>query len=688
MKKFVQWLSLAAIVVSPIYSPFKTLANVNQKWQSQFQLSQGVIAQVESNKFELKDFKFWSNQCLSLAEEKQYTQALAACEQAISLKPKDKNTELWFARSQALFYTNKYAESLTSFEHVVTNTPRHSLAIAYQCAILVQLDKYEDAIDKCEQALQINGNWGKVSPTFAWLYRGLAQRQLGELVNALDSYNRALKVNREDILVNAQRCALIAEIGDKSPEKDCGLPKAIEYYERAIALDASNPKVLIQQGLALEQAGFFDRALSSYDRGLKINPQNAFILARRCGVLNALEDYKNALESCDNALASERRWDDFTSAYVWTQRGAALIGLGKYEDALNSVQTALKIKSDYPSAFSVRAVSLWHLKKYPEAKTAIETSVDNYQKYESQNTSVRKYPDSPAIFYRGWLLAYYNQGRILSSLKRYGEAKKSYDSAIKIANKDTITKLYGYKKLSAFDQKIVANIITNQSANNIALSKKDGIIANLQTNKIAEEAVKFNRDSFASLYNKGLSYLHQGNAQEQFKAFEQANTSYQKALDDFKKAERLNPNNKYLLTAKGMALQGLQKYVDALEVYEQVLGMEPKNIQILMAKGTTLEKLKRVQEAIGVYEQIAEINPKDAVTEFDKILDKEKQNIYVMTAKGTALEKMEQFQEAILTYREILKIKPGYEPVQQRYTTLNVTLKNTQQRSNPASTKK
>jgi tetratricopeptide (TPR) repeat protein len=684
MKKFVQWLSLAAIVVSPIYSPFKTLANVNQKWQSQFQLSQGVIAQVESNKFELKDFKFWSNQCLSLAEGKQYTQALAACEQAISLKPKDKNTELWFARSQALFYTNKYAESLTSLERVVTNVPRNSVAIAYQCAALVQLDKYEDAIDKCEQALQINGNWGKLSPTFAWLYRGLAQRQLGELENALDSYNRALKVNPEDILVKAQRCALIAEIGDKSPEKNCGLAETIEYFERAIALNASNPKILIQQGLTLEQAGFFDRALSSYDRVLKISPQNAFVLARRCGVLNALEDYKNALESCDNALASERIWDYFTSAYIWTQRGAALIGLGKYEEALNAVEPLLKKQPDYAYAYNVKAVASWNLKKYDEAYIAINKSVHIFQ-----GVSAKKYSYSPAIFYRALILAYYNQGRILSSLKRYAEAKESYNSAIEIARKDIIIKLYGYKnKLSAFDQKIVANIITNQSANNIALSKQDGIIANLQTNKIAEEAVKFNRDSFASLYNKGLSYLNQGNAQEKFKAIEQANTSYQKALDDFKKAERLNPNNKYLLTAKGMALQGLQKYADALEVYEQLLGMEPKNIQILMTKGTTLEKLKRVQEAIGVYEQIAEINPKDAVTEFNKILDKEKQNIYVMTAKGTALEKMEQFQEAILTYREILKIKPDYEPVQQRYTTLNVTLKNTQQRSNPASTKK
>jgi tetratricopeptide (TPR) repeat protein len=77
------------------------------------------------------------------------------------------------------------AEYLPSFERVVTNTPYNSFAIAYQCAALFQLDKYEDAIGKCDGALQVNGNWGNISPSFALVYKGLALRKLGRLESAL-----------------------------------------------------------------------------------------------------------------------------------------------------------------------------------------------------------------------------------------------------------------------------------------------------------------------------------------------------------------------------------------------------------------------------------------------------------------------------------------------------------------------
>jgi len=548
----------------------------------------------DSNKFELKDFQFWYSQCLALSQEKQYTQALPACEQAISLKPKSRNIELWSARGDALYHVGKYVESLSSYNKVLTNAPKNSLAIATQCAALFQLDRYDDAVDTCEKALQINGNWGNTSPSFAWLYRGLALRKLGHLDTALDSYNRAGSRN-DGFFVKAEKCSLIAEMKPFNQEKDCGLRDAVANYERAVSADASNPKIWIQQGLALEQTGFYDQALLSYDQALKLNPLTAFAEVRRCGVLNALEDYKTALESCDRALKSERQWDDFTSAYIWTQRSAALVGLGKSEDALTASDRALEIKPNYPPALTNKAVSLWQLKRYLQSRDVIKLAVKSYEEQSNiHETFTRKYPDPPAILYRGWVLAKYNYGRILNSTifaaqpttisQAYKDAldtAKKYQQVLGLKPEETET-------LSSFDKRILADINTNLAAVYIASNTDALTVTNI--------AINLNPKSFTGWYNRGLALAK--------------NQQYSEALEAYQNAELLSPNNIYVLKAKGMALQNLATYGEAIEIFDKVLEVEPNNTSILAAKGTALEKLTRIQEAIAVYEKILKTPPR------------------------------------------------------------------------------
>jgi hypothetical protein len=52
--------------------------------------SDRLLSQAQSDNFGLKDFKFWVAQCQVLESEQNYTEALAACERAITLKPNSK----------------------------------------------------------------------------------------------------------------------------------------------------------------------------------------------------------------------------------------------------------------------------------------------------------------------------------------------------------------------------------------------------------------------------------------------------------------------------------------------------------------------------------------------------------------------------------------------------------------------
>ena len=676
MKSFFQCFTVAAFALIPICLQIRTVASVNQ-FRSQSQLQQDEIIAITDSKFELKDFDFWSKQCLSLSQAKQFTQALSACEQAIALKPKSKNNQLWSARSQSLFDLGKYGESLSSYERVVANMPKNSSAIAYQCAALFELNKYEDAVDKCSNALQVNGSWENASPSFAWMYKGLALRRLGRLKNALDGYKSAIKsdadnqfavgeffstlaevgnyLKREDqelkkviapyeeaiktnpsSFVIADLCLNLAKtgnygrikalkLGDKL--KNCGLENALAAYENATVAEPNHPTMMIQQGLALEQSGLYERAIISYNQAIKLNPENSFANLHRCSVLNTLDDYKSALESCDKALAAQGM-NAYQFAYLWTQRSAASIGLGKYEEALATSDRAIAISPDYPPAYMVKAISLWYIKNdSKEAKGAIKTAIEKYIESENvfKNTFIRNYPDSPSLFYRGKLLAYYNQGRILASSMDYLQTIKAYEEALRVLKQYTIAlqlNSQNPENLSSPDKRIIANIYANQSAAQLrSVSHSENIV------EVATKATIINPNSFVGWYNKGLALVKKGRSRE--------------AIEAFNLADKLSPKNKYILTAKAMALQKIERYTEALAAYEQVLEIEPNNFYALSGKGIASQNLKSYPEALEA---------------FDKVLKIEPENEYILKSKGNTLINLSRFDEAIATFNKVLAL--------------------------------
>lgn len=532
-----------------------------------------------SNQFDYKNFEFWSNQCLSLSDEKQYAKATLSCEKAIALQPKAANKELWAARSNALFHTGQYAESIVSYDRVLQVEPKASFAIAYQCAAQLQLDRLEDAVDTCEKALKVDGSWGKDSPAFAFFYRGLALRRLGRLETASASYKLAQTLTPDDFLIKAELCSTLAEVQNQT----CDVKVAIADYERGLAADSSNSALWAQQGLALESVGSYPEALTSYNQALKLRPESALVLARRCAVLNALEDYKTALESCEGALQGDGKWGTVGTAYLWTQRSAALLGLGKFEEALAAADRAVAIDHNYAPGLNSRAVSLWQLTRYREAKAAIDQTINKYAETEPifQNTFERIYPDALTIFNRGRIFAWFNRGRILASLKDYLGAKDAYDSALAAvaAYQQTLHRseltasaslnpsegLSISEGLNTIDRRLVANIYANQGAAYLQLSTTpDSHSENLnKANHATQVAIELNPTSFAAWYNQGLILAKQA--------------KYCEALKAYTRAAQLSPNNPYVVAAQGVALESHGQTQQAITVFNQLLNLDPSN---------------------------------------------------------------------------------------------------------------
>jgi len=109
--------------------------------------------------------------------------------------------------------------------------------------------------------------------------------------------------------------------------------------------------------------GYNEAALAAYDHSLLINPEYSLGLANRCGVLSLLEEYEQALTSCELALKGDGNWGKRGSALAWNNKGDVLFNLKRYQESLSSFERALAISHNYAGAERNLAVVLHHLQK-------------------------------------------------------------------------------------------------------------------------------------------------------------------------------------------------------------------------------------------------------------------------------------------------------------------------------------
>lgn len=532
----------------------------------------------EQPPFELEDFSFWSDQCLSLEQPQQYTAVLAACERAIILKPNADNLEIWTARSNALFELRRYADAVVSYRRVLTVQPQNSFALTQQCAALFRLGNFKDAIATCENALEINGDWGTTTPANAWYYRGLAFTSSDRWQDALDSFNRARAINPNDLLVQAERCRSLAAVAEHREEDPCGLTAAVTYYERALATHPSDYLPWLRQGIVLMQLKQEQRALTSFEQVIQIKADASLALTYRCAILNNLNRYEQALVACNAALQGDNSWDAEGSAFAWSQQSHALIGLNQYDAALEAANRATDIHPDYAEAWNNQGVSYWLLGQYDRAIAALKTAVTINPQYTQ---------------------AWYNLGRAYSSLMRYRDAIQFYCQALYQPN-ETPSYCSEIPLLSRSPMQPVEDLVQSDILVNLGAA-----IWQHKTNEtdapnalaIIQVALDLNQNSFVAQYNQGLILETYGQTE-----------NLRKALISYQSANCIYPQQPQVLTGMGRVLEAQGKLQEALNITETVLSIDPQY-------GPALSLLQSVLTGIATQDLPDSQSPADQVAQ-------------------------------------------------------------------------
>jgi tetratricopeptide (TPR) repeat protein len=168
-----------------------------------------------------------------------------------------------------------------------------------------------------------------------------------------------------------------------------------------------------------------------FPRGLPHNDARA--LNQKGIALDGQGKYDEAIQAYDAAIGL-----DPNDANVWNNKGNALSKLGKYDGAIQAYDAAIRLEPNFALTWIYKGDALFHQNKYDEA--------------------IQVY-DEAIMLAPNYTLAWRQKGNTLFVQKKYDEAIQAYDEAIRLDPNNAQTwqnKGIALKRLNKYDEADVA----------------------------------------------------------------------------------------------------------------------------------------------------------------------------------------------------------------------------------------
>jgi TolB-like protein/Tfp pilus assembly protein PilF len=175
-------------------------------------------------------------------------------------------------------------------------------------------------------------------------HQRMRTRRTDELEQAVEYFQRAIALDSEFALAyvgQAEAVAHLSEYGTLSPRES--LERSMPLLERAMELDDRLGEVYAVRSLLRRRQGDADGAFADLERAIELNPNYANAYVWRASYE---DDPERQLKLLQQALEL-----DPLSPLVHTNSAVYLRELGRYEEALKSLQRVVEIDPEYTAAY-------------------------------------------------------------------------------------------------------------------------------------------------------------------------------------------------------------------------------------------------------------------------------------------------------------------------------------------------
>ena len=305
------------------------------------------------------------------------------------LKAHDAKLEL----AMSLMVKGQLEDAKVIYKAILQSKPQDFNALQLLGVIATQQNNLTDAVDFFNKALKINANHvGTLNN------RGIALAELGHTEQAIESYMQALIIQPDFVDALNNKGISLRKMG-------C-VEQALNCFEEVLTIQPSFVDALNNRGLALYGLNYYERALASYEDALLIKPDFVEALNNKGMVLYKLDRFELALESINKALFFN---PNFVEALNF--RGNTLLKMNLSDQALDSYNEALAIEPERIVVLNNRGNALLELCRFEQALDSFDQALDLNPGFEE---------------------ALNNRGNALLKLRRFGQALASYNAALEI----------------------------------------------------------------------------------------------------------------------------------------------------------------------------------------------------------------------------------------------------------------
>ena len=279
----------------------------HNNWEKEVFEMKNVVMKVLETENDLKKlFDIW----MKCFDNQLYEECIRCIEKLININSNilDSEKEILANISvkcgNALYVLGKENEVLLAYQIATQINPEHAHAYYSWGNSLAILRRYEEAIEKCEKAININfGFSGRIESLYEeW---GAFLGSLGKNKEAIEKYEIAIRINPKFLSAYCNFGNLLNRLGKPR--------EAIEKYERAIQIDSNSILVYNGWGSALNRLKEHKKSVKKYEKALKINPKFAVAYSNISHIKAPIENIQKAYFMYRTPLISELQSIQYTS---------------------------------------------------------------------------------------------------------------------------------------------------------------------------------------------------------------------------------------------------------------------------------------------------------------------------------------------------------------------------------------